>query len=112
MNRFHVLVLGLAACLSGITGGGWATRAAGQDPSSPPPPLEAPYIRLQARQGLLLPPGQPLVQDYAVGPSRVLVCVEPVGGSVLRPRQRLQAVVIHEAVRAGRSAVCADAHDP
>lgn len=48
-------------------------------PRNEPPPLEAPYIRLQARQALVEDAGQSPIQDYLVGASRVLVCVEPVG---------------------------------
>jgi two-component system sensor histidine kinase HydH len=50
-----------------------------QLPRNEPPPLEAPYIRLQARQSLVDDPGQSVIQDYAIGPSQVLVSVEPIG---------------------------------
>jgi two-component system, NtrC family, sensor histidine kinase HydH len=44
-----------------------------------PPPMEAPYIRVQARQSLALPPGEFLYSARAVGPSRVAFVTEPVG---------------------------------
>ena len=44
-----------------------------------PPPLEAPYIRVQARQSLDLPPGEFLASARDVGPSRVVFLTEPVG---------------------------------
>jgi two-component system, NtrC family, sensor histidine kinase HydH len=44
-----------------------------------PPPLETPYIRLQARRSLLLPPNDVPVQFLDVGPSRVLVATAPIG---------------------------------
>jgi signal transduction histidine kinase len=45
-----------------------------------PPPLESPYIRLQARRSLALPSQGLLVQFLDVGPSRVLVATAPIGG--------------------------------
>lgn len=48
-------------------------------PRNEPPPLEAPYIQLQARQSLLGESGQPLFSVRDVGPSRVLVVTEPIG---------------------------------
>jgi two-component system, NtrC family, sensor histidine kinase HydH len=44
-----------------------------------PPPLEAPYIRLQAQQSLSLTDDEVLSAARDVGPSRVLVTTEPVG---------------------------------
>jgi two-component system sensor histidine kinase HydH len=44
-----------------------------------PPPLEAPYIRVQSRQSVELPPGEFLVTVRNVGPSRVAFLTEPVG---------------------------------
>jgi two-component system sensor histidine kinase HydH len=48
-------------------------------PRNEPPPLEAPYIQLQARQSLVEESGQPLISVRDVGPSRVLVVTEPIG---------------------------------
>ncbi len=61
---------------------GYATGLPSPHPGPPrnePPPLEAPYIQLQARQSLLEESGQPLFSVRDVGPSRVLVVTEPVG---------------------------------
>lgn len=44
-----------------------------------PPPLEEPYIRVQARDSLKLPPGEVSVSIRDVGPSRVMILTEPVG---------------------------------
>lgn len=44
-----------------------------------PPPLEEPYIRIQARQSLSLPAGEISVSIRDVGPSRVMILTEPVG---------------------------------
>ncbi|HTU25893.1 MAG TPA: ATP-binding protein [Pirellulales bacterium] len=44
-----------------------------------PPPLEAPYIREQARQSRSLPAGEVVSSVRDVGPSRVLVVTRPVG---------------------------------
>jgi signal transduction histidine kinase len=53
---------------------------AGTPSGSDPPPLEAPYIRVQARQSLSLPPGELLGGSARdVGPSRVVFLTEPVG---------------------------------
>lgn len=46
---------------------------------SEPPPLEEPYIRVQARESLKLPPGEISVSIRDVGPSRVMIVTEPVG---------------------------------
>jgi signal transduction histidine kinase len=61
---------------------GYATGKPSSHPGPPrnePPPLEAPYIQLQARQSLLGESGQPLFSVRDVGPSRVLVVTEPIG---------------------------------
>jgi two-component system sensor histidine kinase HydH len=50
---------------------------AGSTPRNDPPPLEAPYIRIQARQSLDTSSTE--VQARDVGPSRVLVVTAPVG---------------------------------
>ncbi len=57
------------------TGGHGPQRPGGSDP----PPLEAPYIRVQARQTVELPPGESLATARTVGPSRVMFLTEPVG---------------------------------
>lgn len=44
-----------------------------------PPPMEEPYIRVQARDSLKLPPGDISVSIHDVGPSRVMIVTEPVG---------------------------------
>ncbi|OYV85430.1 MAG: hypothetical protein B7Z73_13600, partial [Planctomycetia bacterium 21-64-5] len=44
-----------------------------------PPPLEEPYIRIQARQSLSLPVGEVSISVRDVGPSRVMIVTEPVG---------------------------------
>jgi two-component system sensor histidine kinase HydH len=44
-----------------------------------PPPLEEPYIRVQAHDSLNLPPGEISVLVRDVGPSRVMIVTEPVG---------------------------------
>jgi two-component system, NtrC family, sensor histidine kinase HydH len=46
-----------------------------------PPPLETPYIRLQAQQSLDSPAGTVTVQALDVGPSRVLIATAPLGVS-------------------------------
>ncbi len=46
---------------------------------SEPPPLEAPYIRLQAQQSLQVEAGQQLVSTRDVEASRVMFLSEPVG---------------------------------
>jgi signal transduction histidine kinase len=46
---------------------------------SEPPPLEEPYIRVQVRDSLKLPPGEVSVSIRDVGPSRVMIVTEPVG---------------------------------
>jgi two-component system sensor histidine kinase HydH len=46
---------------------------------SEPPPLEEPYIRVQARNSLELPKGEFSVSVHDVGPSRVMIVTEPVG---------------------------------
>lgn len=61
---------------------GYATGKPSSHPGLPrnePPPLEAPYIQLQAQQSLLEESGQPLFSVRDVGPSRVLVVTEPIG---------------------------------
>ena len=61
---------------------GYATGKPSSHPGPPrnePPPLEAPYIQLQARQSLFGESGQPLFSVRDVGPSRVLVVTEPIG---------------------------------
>lgn len=61
---------------------GYATGKPSSHPGPPrnePPPLEAPYIQLQARQSLLEKSGQPLFSVRDVGPSQVLVVTEPIG---------------------------------
>jgi two-component system, NtrC family, sensor histidine kinase HydH len=57
------------------------TAAHGRDRpgGSDPPPLEAPYIRVQARQSVELPPGEFLATARDVGPSRVVFLTEPLG---------------------------------
>jgi two-component system, NtrC family, sensor histidine kinase HydH len=44
-----------------------------------PPPLETPYIRLQAQESLTLQAGESLTNIRDVGPSRVMFLTEPVG---------------------------------
>lgn len=44
-----------------------------------PPPMEEPYIRVQARDSLKLPPGEISISIHDVGPSRVMIVTEPVG---------------------------------
>lgn len=44
-----------------------------------PPPLEEPYIRIQARDSLSLPQGEVLSLVRVVGLSRVMILTEPVG---------------------------------
>ena len=44
-----------------------------------PPPLETPYIRLQAQESLRSQEGESLVNIRDVGPSRVMFLTEPVG---------------------------------
>jgi signal transduction histidine kinase len=44
-----------------------------------PPPLEEPYIRIQARDSLSLPAGQVSMTVRDVFPSRVMILTEPVG---------------------------------
>lgn len=44
-----------------------------------PPPLEAPFIRLQARESLELPAEEVLTNVRTVGPSRVVVVTQAVG---------------------------------
>jgi two-component system sensor histidine kinase HydH len=61
----------------------YAFPTGGHGPKGPsgsdPPPLEAPYIRVQARQSTELPEGEVLSSARTVGPSRVLFITEPVG---------------------------------
>ncbi|HVA47023.1 MAG TPA: ATP-binding protein [Pirellulales bacterium] len=45
-----------------------------------PPPLEEPYIRIQARQSLSLPAGEESISIHDIGPSRVMILTEPIGG--------------------------------
>jgi signal transduction histidine kinase len=53
---------------------------AGSGEQREPPPLELPYIRLQAQRSLTQQAGDPpLVEVREVGPSRVVVASEPVG---------------------------------
>lgn len=61
---------------------GYATSTPMSQPGPPrnePPPLEAPFIQLQARQSLLEKSEQSLISVRDVGPSRVLVVTEPIG---------------------------------
>ncbi|HET6882962.1 MAG TPA: histidine kinase dimerization/phospho-acceptor domain-containing protein, partial [Pirellulales bacterium] len=44
-----------------------------------PPPLEEPYIRVQAHDCLVLPAGEYSASVHDVGPSRVMIVTEPVG---------------------------------
>ncbi len=44
-----------------------------------PPPLEAPYLRLQARQSLVQSPGDCVLSVQDIGPSRVVLVTEAVG---------------------------------
>jgi two-component system, NtrC family, sensor histidine kinase HydH len=46
---------------------------------SEPPPLEEPYIRIQARKALTLPAGQESITVHDVGPSRVMILTRPLG---------------------------------
>jgi two-component system, NtrC family, sensor histidine kinase HydH len=48
-------------------------------PRQDPPPLEEPYIRLQALRSIDQPAGAAHVQPLDVGPSRVVIATEPVG---------------------------------
>jgi signal transduction histidine kinase len=48
-------------------------------PRNEPPPLEAPYIRVQARESSSLGRGESQVQVRDVGPSRVAVVTQPAG---------------------------------
>ncbi len=48
---------------------------------SDPPPLEAPYIRLQARESLSSPPGETRLSVRDVEASRVMILTEPVGSA-------------------------------
>lgn len=67
-----------------------------QGPPSPPrqdpPPLEAPYIRLQALRSVDLPAGEVRVQVYDVVTSRVVVATEPVGSE--RPARLMTWVMV------------------
>ena len=68
-------------------------HGAGPPPAgTDPPPLEAPYIRVQARQSLDLPPGEFLASARDVGPSRVMFLTEPVGTS--RPARLVAWVMV------------------
>jgi two-component system, NtrC family, sensor histidine kinase HydH len=49
-----------------------------------PPPLETPYIRLQAQQSVDSPAGTVTVQALDVGPSRVLIATAPVRTTSVR----------------------------
>ncbi len=72
----------LADGIDRFSGYAFPTHQQGQllpSPRNDPPPLEAPYIRLQAQQSLSEEPGQPLFIVRDVGPSRVLVMTEPIG---------------------------------
>ncbi|HEY4309664.1 MAG TPA: ATP-binding protein [Pirellulales bacterium] len=52
----------------------------GREPNkSDPPPLEAPYIRLQARESLMSAPGDTRLSVRDVEASRVMIVTEPVG---------------------------------
>lgn len=89
------------------TGGDAHRRPGGSDP----PPLEAPYIRAQARQSADLPPGEVIDSARTVGPSRVAFLTAPVGPR--RPAPLVAWVMVrvsgpeHAEARAGRYAASA-----
>jgi hypothetical protein len=69
-----------------------SSHGPGPEAGTDPPPLEAPYIRVQARQSLELPPGDFLSSARDVGPSRVVILTEPVG--VRRPAPLVAWVMV------------------
>jgi two-component system, NtrC family, sensor histidine kinase HydH len=97
-ERLAAVVAGVLRDFPGVEGGFYLPGAQNQFagyayPTDPhkarersrrePPPLETPYIRLQAQQSLDSPAGTVTVQALDVGPSRVLIATAPLG--VARP---------------------------
>jgi len=68
-------------------------------PRSDPPPLETPYIRLQARDSLNSEPGEFLLSIHDVRLSRVMIVTEPVGAG--RPAH-MAVWVMHRLVEPGQ----------
>jgi len=89
------IATGVVADFPGVEGGfylagtidrfsGYATGNAHPHPGlsrNDPPPLEAPYIQVQARQSLAEASTEPLFSVRDVGPSRVAVVTEAIGSS-------------------------------
>ncbi len=94
-RRLHDVAVAVLAGYPGVEGGfylgtghgmfaGYAFPASthGQEPDGArrePPPLETPYIRLQAQESLASQDGDLLLSVHDVGPSRVMFLTEPVG---------------------------------
>jgi signal transduction histidine kinase len=94
-RQLHGIATAVLAEYPGVEGGFYLTAGGGvfagyafptstheQEPDAArrePPPLETPYIRLQAQESLALGTEEPLVNVRDVGPSRVMFLAEPVG---------------------------------